>query len=242
MYPNIFKEMKFSPRYNDKYMMARMNNAPKLLFHGTAALSAWYSYRRSQSIFQEQPSGAAVAKRSLNRGYSALGPFYPDPYSPREVCLAKELVISYVFASSNRASSFGEGSIDIKGQGQHIRLIPACMGVDAEILQSIADYIEEVAKPISTPGVILLIDGVGLSRDGLLGPPICTDEEYAIAHCLPWSYIRGLLLVQETKELRPSWRITAHYFFNPLIKGDMINMIKGKPHLFSTSYLQWLLK
>ena len=178
---------------------------PKLLFHGTAALSVWKSYRKGQALRQLSQNDPRrlekVLKGAKKRDYYArFGPLYPDfGYYKNwwRLCLTNSLRSAWGYARSWRSHPAPVEGRSIKFENSRLRNLNMSAEQDAAgpLTQEVAELIRRlsfVKPPFFTPGAILLVDGPYLEDRGLLR--LSGWEEYA--NCLlPWEAIRGVLMV-----------------------------------------------
>ncbi|MFH1362209.1 MAG: hypothetical protein ABIH69_06110 [bacterium] len=181
---------------------------PKLLFHGTAAISVYRSYREAQALKDEKLEGRKLLVNP-NHPFHVHGALYPSNINyelEQKLCLADTLPIAFMYAAEWSSAKILDGSI------QFINTIGGSFKLSISETDPFSPHLDDLAKLIKRlicygsskghlfpPGAILVLDGKYLADHELLEvlPPSIyyNRDEYARVSYLPWRAIKGCLLV-----------------------------------------------
>lgn len=226
---------------------ASTSNVPKLLFHGTAAFAAWCSYWNSINFVRES-SRQSLSAELLAR-VEKFGPLYPAFYMGQSnVCLVADIDVAYHF-SWHWNILVEPNIVRMKAQTSKVTLFDNFRkpGTDPQVTQVFDQLIrnsDHRQKKVSSPGAILLVDGPKLAENKLFAPP--RGEELVIAKYLPWSFIRGMLLVDHHAwQEMPEKKVTAHTFFDDEVGTDLLDYLRnktpGRP-MFVAEGMHWAIR
>ena len=218
---------------------------PKLLFHGTAAVSAYISYQVGQDLLQHNQRAALKLigpNKVARKNFKNLGPAYPCTGTAtynQEICLTTRIVDAFNFAEYDcRIVDVGSFQLNNqKGCRIHLSTInylqfPAAQRFLFEFTQAM---LEQGFREFSTPGAVLMVDGPMLTQAGLMIHGTERNfyqswsgrqfgEEDFRARYLPWDFIRGALFTYP----RP-FRITAFWFRDDQIQADLNEYLDTTP-------------
>ena len=211
-----------------------VSGTPKLLFHGTAALTAYLSYQTGKTleqIYQQKPRTAInyIGDHPDREYFKAYGPGYPyTGFSNQntrfpEICLASNPLTAFNFAKHWQARPVSETRLQLTNSfnrkvfvtEQNYSSFPEVQGT----YLSIAGHLFAQAKESATPGAILLISGEKLSQTKLMRNSKGTEESVLIDF-LPWGFIRGALLINTGER-----KISAYLFRDNNVAGDLLSFL-----------------
>jgi hypothetical protein len=153
-----------------------------------------------------------------------FGPLYPNIHyhdrhlTYRGVCLTRAFSTAYLFAKDWKAFPDHRSQVMCFEGTRRFRLdarnFPPYDTVDSLVQR----LIELKNACYFTPGAILVIDGDYLEQHDLLRPR--RGEEAAIAGCLPWAAVLGMLFVDNKRDIAQS-KVSSFLFGNNLAWRDL---------------------
>jgi|GEM_PF-2088598 len=203
--------------------------ARNLYFHGTVAASVWMSYRNGKIMEKLWKQKRRTARKILRARkaedyFSRFGPLYPNIHyhdrhlTYRGVCLTRAFSTAYLFAKDWRAFPDHRSQVTYFKGTRRFRLdarnLPPYDAVDSLVER----FVELKKDSYYTPGAILVIDGDYLEQHDLLRPR--RGEEAAIAGCLPWAAVLGMLFVDNKRDIRQS-KVSSFLFGSNLSWRDL---------------------
>lgn len=224
----------------------RTAGAPKLLFHGTAAMASHFSYMVGGELvgfYQKNPKAALklIADKESSRRFERFGPGYPctgratTTYN-QEVCLTSNFVDAFCF-SDYKGRVVDPCQVQLQNSRNsriHISTanylhFPRVQEFLSRFTQAVINCYEQAlgGSTFNTPGAIIIVNGPQLQQSGLMIDQIDHalgraffekeyGEETANARYLPWEFIRGVLYVQPDPP-----RITSFWFRDSKIQDDL---------------------
>ena len=221
---------------------ARTSKAAKLLFHGTSALAAWCSFMNSRNAAGLSRDLSAQRQKIAKR----FGPIYPRiDLIKTETCLADNLGEAFSFAIGWKIRIEPQ-RITLASHTSYINndrlLAPSPDPQVAKVLDQLAWKAAPPVQEFPSPGAILIVDGSGLAQNNLLAPK--KGEESVIAKYLPWSFVRGILLVSRYPgQEKTERKISAYGFFDNKVGPDLIKhliRVSDNQFLFTAEGLRWV--
>lgn len=189
---------------------------PRLLFHGTSALAAYVSHQTGRALEAMHRKHPRKTLNLIDRDhldsffFVDLGAGYPftgrsiQMTSKQPVCLTRSLIEASLY-SRWEMHVFGENWLRmINVNNRRISLhgglfanFPEVQAMFNSIVQAALHRAGGYNKSFLTPGAILCVDAPRLEQDRLFHTTR-TGEEFGVADYLPWSHIRGALVVGTT--------------------------------------------
>lgn len=189
-------------------------NTPKLLFHGTSAVSVWASYQRALVLLKTAKNEPDKFKRYLkvnnihHNNYYKFGPAYPISFSSGSTHLTESLGDAYMFAMGWKRGEYNQNNLRMESRANQffdIYCDPAIPEPIAWRFLPSAQFespreITEVLYPLTLPGIrfqspgaILIVDGIFMLKEGFLDP-VYLDTPFVDVRAtyLPWRAIRGM--------------------------------------------------
>lgn len=231
-------------------------NTPKLLFHGTCAVSVWASYRHALALVRTAKNDPEKARRYLEATkaqeyFSRFGPAYPNTYANDnnptypKVCLCSSLFYPLGFSTGWEKQIPDDWKIHLmngNGRRLHLHCHPMTFGRDdvhseIERPKELVEILHPLAKIdilFGTPGAILLIDGDFMKINNLLCPPRSGEEETTATY-LPWRAIRGIFITYAENDFENN-KIGGYIYRDNTVGQDIRDYlaVNPSPYLFNS--------